>query len=209
MIYEGELATEPGPKKKHEMRQYFHHQLSQLWDAHPSLRVMKDNFVRFLAPERFPGYAQVPFNAFAERLKISGFRFVPLISDAFDTCCSIDIVYLRPEKYGPLIQRQTGDIDNRIKTLFDALRVPQPGPEIDELADETPGPDERPFFCLLEDDSLITEFRVTGDRLLAPKAPVANWPDRQTIGHPTNEVHLAITVEVKLVRATELNLPFS
>jgi hypothetical protein len=168
---------------------------------------MKDQYVRFLTPERFPGFSQVPLSVFADRFKIGAFRFVPLVCEAFATCCRLDIVYLRPQPHGPLIN-QYGDIDNRIKTLFDAFRLPQPGPEIEELTHETVGQDEDPFFCLLEDDSLITGFSVTADRLLARKAPVANWPEKQT-GHPENEVHLVVTVEVKLARYAEINLPFA
>ena len=49
------------------------------------------------------------------------------------------------------------------KTLFDALRMPK---NLGETGKVAPQADESPFFCLLEDDRLITEVRVTTDRLL-------------------------------------------
>ena len=47
-----------------------------------------------------------------------------------------------------------------------------------------PGPDEDPFFCLLQNDQLITEVKVTTDRLLTPKADAEH----------VNEVQLVILV---------------
>jgi len=77
----------------------------------------------------------------------------------------LDISLLRPEPLGSIIT-QSGDIDNRLKTLLDALKVPiSPGAL---PASEKPGPEEDPFFCLLEDDSLITRISVSTDRLLEP-----------------------------------------
>jgi hypothetical protein len=55
------------------------------------------------------------------------------------------------------------DLDNRVKTLLDGLRIPN-GKEV--LQNASPCPDEKPFFCLLEDDAMVTSFRVTADRLL-------------------------------------------
>jgi hypothetical protein len=37
---------------------------------------------------------------------------------------------------------------------------------VSELGGASATPDEDPFFCLLEDDSLITEVNITTDRLL-------------------------------------------
>jgi hypothetical protein len=70
---------------------------------------------------------------------------------------------LRPEPPGSILT-QAGDIDNRLKTLFDALKVPA---EPDALpSNDNPKEDEKPFFCLLEDDNLITKISVETDRLL-------------------------------------------
>ena len=70
---------------------------------------------------------------------------------------------LRPEPPGSIIT-QGGDIDNRLKTLFDALKVPKESLAIPP--EDKPKDVETPFFCLLEDDNLITKVSVVTDRLL-------------------------------------------
>jgi hypothetical protein len=73
---------------------------------------------------------------------------------------------MRPAPPGALF-RDGGDIDNRLKTLVDTLRVPTEG----EIPTSwTPGDDERPLHCLLKDDKLITAFGVETDRLLVPNS---------------------------------------
>jgi hypothetical protein len=67
---------------------------------------------------------------------------------------------LRKEDAGRIYQG--GDLDNRIKTLFDGLSVPNkdqviPDPAIDD-----------PIYCLVEDDALITGLEISTHRLLSP-----------------------------------------
>jgi hypothetical protein len=50
---------------------------------------------------------------------MAGFEVIP----EDDTSCSIDILFLHRDAPGRIV-RSGGDIDNRIKVLFDALRVP-------------------------------------------------------------------------------------
>lgn len=70
---------------------------------------------------------------------------------------------------------------------MDALKVPS---ELTELPrGETPEEDENPFFCLLQDDSLITRLSVEADRLLEP------------VSSPS-EVALFIRVITKQLRVT-------
>ena len=82
-----------------------------------------------------------------------------------------------------------GDLDNRLKTLLDALRAPNDPQELP--AGASPQSDEDPFYCLLEDDKLIIGLSVTNDRLLRPTANpkhvvllihVAPEPTYSTIG---------------------------
>ena len=58
---------------------------------------------------------------------------------------------------------QGGDLDGRLKTIFDALRLPD---SLAEAGGIGPQDDETPFFCLLQDDKLISEVSVTTDQLL-------------------------------------------
>lgn len=89
-----------------------------------------------------------------------GYEFVPLVTNEHALRCAIDITLLRPEEDRFIFH--TGDIDGQLKTVFDALRIP----ENSEIHNMAPQADESPFFCLLQDDRLISEVRVNSDQLL-------------------------------------------
>jgi len=95
--------------------------------------------------------------------------------------CHLDILFMRREPAGRLFEGN--DLDNRIKTLFDALKVPQ---SIEQLPqdDQPQNDDESPFLCLVEDDSLISGFSIRTERLL-DKTP------------PVRDVRLVIDVTIK------------
>ena len=99
-----------------------------------------------------------------ERYESHGFRWLPLVTEAWGLACSLDILFLRRDNPGNLIERG-GDIDNRIKVLLDAWRRPR---DANEVRGQQPAEGESPFFCLLEDDRLINEVKVNTDRLLLP-----------------------------------------
>ena len=113
----------------------------------------------------------------------------------YDLICSLDILFLRRENPGSLLM-QGGDIDNRVKTLFDALRIPESGLELP--ADAKPEAGQDPFFCLLENDTLVTDLKVTTDRLLRP---LRSGPDDHK-----NNVILVVHVNVKAAKITGQNM---
>jgi hypothetical protein len=92
----------------------------------------------------------------------AGFEFVPLVMSTLVLRCSLDIMLLRHEGNKKFIF-EGSDIDAQLKTLFDALRIPNTAAEANG---EGPYEGETPFFCLLEDDKLITEVHVVSDELL-------------------------------------------
>jgi hypothetical protein len=94
-----------------------------------------------------------------------GGRFIPLVSNLGGFACSLDILFLRRDNPGNMI-RSGGDIDNRIKVLLDGLRMPENDAELGGIPIDSQA--ENPFFCLLEDDNLITKLSVTTDRLILP-----------------------------------------
>jgi hypothetical protein len=57
-----------------------------------------------------------------------------------------------------------GDLDNRIKTLIDTLRRPLNANKA--RGNEMPAEGEDPFYCLLEDDRLVSHLEVETDTLL-------------------------------------------
>jgi hypothetical protein len=94
---------------------------------------------------------------------LGNFRFLPLVQQQLELIASLDIVLLRPEEPGNLIT-QGGDIDNRLKTLFDSLQMPR---HVNQLPSREQIQEEvDPVYCLLEDDNLVTSLSVVTDRLL-------------------------------------------
>jgi hypothetical protein len=165
---------------KHEIRREFHPQLRRLWQVNHSLR----RVTKFTGIEHYDAnnprdftlenlgkppdvedaedfYLSLGAEVIAKRWERNSYQFWPLVTEEYCVRCSLDILFLRPEEPGMLIR--SGDIDARIKTIFDALRMPK---NLDEAGGIGPQADENPFFCLLEDDKLISEVRVTTDSLL-------------------------------------------
>ena len=99
--------------------------------------------------------------------ELAGHSFAVLVLTRYKLVAELDILLLRPEDPGAILQR--ADIDNRLKTLFDALRRPVTAQEIP--AEWSAPPEERPLHCLLDDDRLITRVNIDTDRLLAPTSP--------------------------------------
>ncbi len=91
------------------------------------------------------------------------------------------MLFLRSEKPGDII-RNGGDLDNRLKTLFDALRMPLDETELKGICPSKPN--ER-VYCLLEDDSLITKVSVSTHQLLEPVEEGEEESDIELIMHVT------------------------
>jgi hypothetical protein len=160
LIYRGKLpaatSSDPRARQKQLIRKQLHKQLRVLWQDHRAL-----NF-RLTAKE---GEALSEAERIANDFARCGYRFVPLIRKSIGVACSLDILFLRRDSPGNLV-KSGGDIDNRLKVLLDGLRMPDSLPELGGFAPEL---DEDPFFCLLEDDVLISDLSISTDRLLTPK----------------------------------------
>ena len=164
LIYRGPLPAEtskPRVKYKHAIRKFLHPQLRELWQQHDFLRHN--------------------VNYHAAQFHRCGYRFVPLISTLQAKRCALDILFLRRDAPGNIVA-SGGDIDNRIKVLFDGLKMVESANQLPPDA-AAPGLDEDPFFCLLQDDSLITEVKITTDRLLESPSPSGNVHDVELIIH--------------------------
>jgi hypothetical protein len=170
---------------KHRIRKTFHCQIKRPWEITPYLVQNEQP----LPPPQHPGVrTQVlglpgPARTIPElsrRFSRFDYHFVPLVTRDLDVLCSVDVLFLRPDAPGAVIR--SGDIDNRLKTLFDALTMP--GDALQVSSHPTPEAGEDPFFCLLEDDSLITRAAVETDVLLEP-----------VTGDP-NDVRVVVTVKL-------------
>jgi hypothetical protein len=167
LTYEGKLFGANGKDTraghKHDIRRVFHPQLKRLWKMMPQLSEPFD-FTPFpFIMASTPG-PSIPYEEhLANRFACGPYRLVPLVVDNMGLLCSIDILLLRADKSGGIIK--SGDIDNRLKTVFDSLRIPQ---DTNELAGNSPSEDENPLFCLLQDDRLISHVSVSSDVILQP-----------------------------------------
>jgi hypothetical protein len=151
--YRGSLKANGNPTHKHEIRKLFHAQLRTLWNQKP-LSEHPD----LLQPRTVPGN-------YSFLRTLDAFTFAPLITAETNAITELSITLLRPEPPGGLIT-QGGDIDNRLKTLFDSLTMPRHANALPPNA--RPDSDEEPFFCLLEDDNLVTSLTVNTQQLLEP-----------------------------------------
>jgi hypothetical protein len=188
LTYDGPLkaASQSDTRRieKHKMRCVFNRQLGRLISHREELGKMAtdqqiDRTI-LLATQRY------------NRGK---FACLPIVREDLNLVCDLDILFLRRENPGALVCGG-GDLDNRLKVLFDALRIPQ---DENEVRDLSPTPEAGPLLvCLLEDDKLITGFRCTTDRLLEP----ANSESEE------NHVRLIVNVEVKATRLTSENMGY-
>ena len=160
LTYAGRLLSATNDKRVaerslhvHDIRKELHKQMQVLWREHPVLNPRRSSM-------GIIGGNWQEFNR-------EDFLFRPMVTEQNGLICKLEILLLRHGNPGNVIF----DIDNRIKTLFDALRMPK-GPA--ELGQNTtrgvqkPAKDENPFYVLLEDDKLITHVAVTSDMLLEP-----------------------------------------
>lgn len=175
--YRGILKSNGKPTEKQALRRHFHQQLLLFWEQ-SFLKEHND----LLDQE----------NTASIIYSIDGFKFASIVNEKLNLIAELNIIMLRPEPPGSIIT-QSGDIDNRLKTLFDALRIPKKSDELPK--NDLPLDNETPFFCLLEDDNLITKISVSTDRLLY-----------KTVD--TSTVELLIHVKTKATKTTYNNIGF-
>jgi hypothetical protein len=152
LLYQGPLRSEGGSdlgslgraEDKHKLRKHFHPQLRELWNQEPYLRWQASKYCRRRPNEDRSRYVYQFFQQDVPELKKflkkyidwvaddhqrCNARFVPLVSKLSGFTCSLDILFLRRDNPGSMIQ-SGGDIDNRIKVLLDGLRMPNSVPEL-------------------------------------------------------------------------------
>ena len=208
LTFDGDLPSS-GNKSKPEaasrIRNAFHHQLAELWESHVILRQLART-----ARTSYQGEFRV--SADYSPASLSDFRgsipdlmdgqtdlcgridiakigsFIPLVRQSLYLACSVDVLFLRHED--PLnLMKQGGDLDGRIKTLFDGMTMPVAG---SGYKGEKPTAD--PLYVVLEDDAFISDISIRTGRLLGKSA------------NEKHAVKLTVDVTVKVLRVFEQNL---
>jgi hypothetical protein len=186
LTYDGPLVattqSDNRTKEKHDIRKQLSFQLGQLWTLEPALSSRLKHLNKFqiakfegekivLPARRATTNSKRLYRVHsAYKFPLDGFCFIPLVTAHNNLLCELDILMLRDGDPGHVVRRN-GDLDNRIKTLFDALRMPHSSPELAGAKPE----DDQPFFCLLEDDCLITKIGVNTQRRLRKKNEPSTW----------------------------------
>jgi hypothetical protein len=189
------------PEAKWVIRNAIHSQLAELWTTHPALsgvglttQVIGNAFI---SDSPLIGTADIDVTTPRTRVRAElaapierdGRSYIPLVRKSMELACGLDILFLRREEPGSIVS-QSGDLDGRIKTLFDGLTIPQSG-DLNAGA-----PSAQPCYCLLENDSLVVDFAVRTDRLLSG------------IAASKYEVMLVIDVVIRMMRITSHNIGF-
>jgi hypothetical protein len=216
LTYDGSMPPSANKSKnqaKWDIRKALDPQLKDLWASHPALREIERDGRFFpttgqagLAQRhhQHPGPASHSHLVNEQRVKAAdstvldlcaainkhGAWFRPLVRESFALHCGLKILFLRKE--GPGRVYQGGDLDGRIKTLLDALPMPQ---HKEQVLDKT-STQLDPIYCLLEDDSLVSGLDVQSERLLTDKSHVADY------------ARLTIEVDVRVRQAMIYNQSF-
>jgi hypothetical protein len=171
----------------HDIRRAFHRQLKTLWQEHPVLQQINAAGSGGSSVALYVGSGAPPLNKI---FKPDGFNWLPMATEHNGLTCKVDVLLLRLGQPGAVLY----DLDNRLKTLFDALRMAKGPDELGAQTTEgqvTPSPDQDPFYVVLDDDKLITHLSVTSDTLLEPVP-----------GTPQDEaVRLVLNITVRPYRA--------
>ena len=153
--YQGALKSNGSSAHKQEIRRHFHGQLRTLWTQKP------------LELDKQPGLLYPrPSDEGGRIVERGAFSWAPLVREGEHVFADLHVTWLRDGPPGAIVH--SADIDNRLKTLFDALQIP-PAPNAIP-SDDLPRDGEDPFFVLLEDDKLIARVSIETDQFLTPGA---------------------------------------
>jgi len=206
LVYQGLLygsdAEHTHREHKDNIRQYLHKQLVKLWQIKEPLKSAAESTERIddFSQGSLKTTSRTGLEIVADKHKIGDQRFIPIITRELALACALDVLILRRDHF-PVIN--SGDLDNRIKTILDALRIPAPN--------EFRAGSANPLYVLLEDDKLVSELRVTADLLMAPPEQIVESPKIDIYGQETVKVNHAVClihVQVKPTRVMMGNISF-
>jgi len=183
--YRGKLPSNGKAKKKHELRLTLHDQLRAITERSQVGRQLLDPLVpgQLWPNSQLSGadddclllercdrtFLPLASKTLRKHFKVIDLAVGPYLDAAEPKAprVELDIALYRPGAPGGIFHGSGVDIDNRLKTLFDALQPPAAN---HALGNPTPTEPE-PICCLLVDDQQITRVNVETHELLAPAGP--------------------------------------
>lgn len=169
--YAGKLVSahsDNATRAKHELRRHFHIQLATLWSEHPLLKDTDPTTLQmaFRKSGRYEIERPIGSSGLLWRFPLGGYDIVPLVSHVHEVHCHLAMRIYRCRERGSIVY-SGGDLDNQLKVLFDSLSMPKDETYSDRQNSSGAVTNET-FFCLLEDDQLITKLSVESFVLLDP-----------------------------------------
>jgi hypothetical protein len=155
--------------RKHKIRLQLHDQLAAYWQSIHRLKEMHADLKSLQVAKRASDQFVVdrPLadgTKFWWRWPLCGFDFIPLVTEIHRAHCELKFRIYRKTQ-GILFEG--GDIDNRLKTFFDALQVPKDASQVPTNPSASENPIEwPPLLCLLDNDNMITKLSIESFRLL-------------------------------------------
>jgi hypothetical protein len=150
LSYEGPLPSSGNPRDPSKPPK-----LSEIWTIRnhicPQIHRLFETHGAFRGAN---GHSNALIEAVKHPIKVDGKEFYPLARASFKLKCELQIEMLVNHPIATVITN-VGDLDNRLKTLFDALRSPQNPQEIKGYM-----PNIDPYCCLLENDVLISAVQI-------------------------------------------------
>lgn len=150
LSYEGPLPSSGNPRNKSKPPK-----LAEIWrirnDLHLQIRSLFDSHAAFRGGY---GHSNALIQAINIPVMVDGHEFYPLARAAFKLKCELKIDMHVNHPIASIVTN-VGDLDNRLKTLFDALRAPN---SAQEIKGHMPSIDS--YCCLLENDILISSLQI-------------------------------------------------
>lgn len=209
LIYEGKLPSNGNKEDKSKIREQLHLQLKKLWTLPPLSYVSSYK-------EETKDAGITPFKYNSDPLAydcgkepclvetVSDCKFIPIVHESLNLSAELDIfINFSPsdedaDNVSNFI-KQCGDIDNKLKTLLDGLKIPDSNQLPNQWAESWLQKGRHEMYCLLQDDRLISSLSTkVAHTCLLPYDEDESGPKARVI----------IDVKTKAKVGTFYNLPF-
>jgi len=200
-VWSGQLPStgnKPKPKDVAHIRSDLSLQLEYLWQTHRAIQELKEygyvvrpgstNTIidQSATSRQIAQRAPSHMMSLIDWITVDGHRYQPLVRSSLDLNCALSILFLRQDDPGALIT-QGGDLDGRMKTLLDALRMPSSAEQ------EAGGAPSSDTYCIMQSDTLVSGMEIETERLLVP-----------TSSHP-HEAQIVTEVSLRILRVHQGN----